>query len=81
MKYKVTAVFNGQTFKKNTDDVSATIDELKPDQLHTQMFLTVSGKNILAERILSLVQGKKLFANPEFKEIFINNLLLNYDRV
>lgn len=81
MKYTITANFNGKTFNTETDDVSKAIDELKPEQLLTEMYITVRGNELVSDRRLNLIQGRKLFANPEYKEIFINNLLLDYDRV
>ncbi len=70
-------LFNGDTFKKKTDDIAKTILDLKPEQLHTEVYITVkSGKEYAQERRLNLIQGKKLFINEDFMDVFISNLML-----
>lgn len=71
-------LFNGLKFLKKTNDIAETILKLKPDVLHTDIYVTVSKqKEILAERKLNLIQGRKLFLDEGFLQVFINNLLLN----
>ena len=73
--YKVEMVFNGSTFKKTTDDVAKTIVELKPDVLHTEVYVSVSKGKDTMERKLNLVQGKRLFLSEDFLSVFISNLM------
>lgn len=75
-KYAVQMLFNGEKFTKQTDNLGETFVSLKPEQLHTDMFVIVKKGEAVMERHLNLIEGKMLFANPDYREIFINNLLL-----
>jgi hypothetical protein len=70
-------VFNGETFEKRPKDVRQAILALKPAQLHTDIFVTLKKGNDVRERHLSLSQGKKLFNNEDFLDVFVLNLMLN----
>lgn len=70
--------FNGITVKKRpktTADLDESVMALKPDFLHTEMYLTVKNGPFLYERRLSLIQGRKMFADPMYREILLNNVL------
>lgn len=75
--YKLTMIFNGMTFVKQTDDIAKAILSLKPDVLYTDIYITVKQGKEITERKLNLKQGKNLFVNEDYLPIFINNLLLN----
>lgn len=75
--YSVWAKFNGMEFRKRTNDLQQAILDLKPDILHTEMYLIAKKGKESSERQLNLKQGKKLFNDDMFREVFINNLLLN----
>jgi len=77
--YKLEMIFNGLTFKKSTNDLSKTILSLKPDILYTEIYITVKKGDVVSEKKINLVQGRKLFNNSDFLEIFINNLLFNFN--
>jgi hypothetical protein len=74
--YSVQFIFNGETLEEKCDAVDVAIQKVRPEQLHTDMFVTVKKGTAVMERHLNLTQGRMLFANPDFREIFINNLLL-----
>ena len=79
-KYNLTLLFNGETFKKRTANLKEAILSLKPEALVTEVYLIVKpvgSKEDATERKLNLIQGKRLFNNEEFMEVFINNLLLS----
>ena len=75
--YSLTATYNGETVKKSTDNLDETIKELRPDWLHTEMYLTVKKGKQVAERRVKLVDAKKIFNNEVNREVFINNLLIS----
>ncbi|PJC41176.1 MAG: hypothetical protein CO041_05950 [Candidatus Pacebacteria bacterium CG_4_9_14_0_2_um_filter_40_15] len=75
-KYTVTFKFNGATVTKKTDDVAVAIEEVKPKQLHTEMYVTVKNGNQLVERRLLLIPAKRVFSDAFHRQVFINNLLL-----
>jgi len=75
--YTLTAVFNGITKEVEDTDIVEAIERIRPEHLLTEMYLTINKDGQETERRLNLVQGRKLFANPDFKQIFINNLLLD----
>ena len=75
-KYGVTFLINGETKRKRTDNIEEAILAVKPEMLHTEMYITVKvGKNLI-ERKLPLINARKLFNDSTFREIFINNLML-----
>lgn len=75
--YNLTLNFNGETFTKRPKDIKKAILSLKPEMLLTEMYVTLKNKKDIRERKLTLIQGRKLFNNEDFLDIFINNLLIN----
>jgi hypothetical protein len=75
--YSVWAKFNGVEVRRHTNDLDETLVALKPEWLHTEVFLKVKKGDTTAERYLGLVQAKQMFANQFNREVFINNLLLS----
>lgn len=78
MKYNLTLLFNGETKKKRTENIKDTILSLKPEVLYTEVYVILSevGSKNKTERRLSLRQGKQLFNNDSFLDVFIINLLV-----
>jgi len=78
-KYKLTLLFNGLVFKKQTDNIAETMLKLTPDVLYTEVFITVKDNQTkeITDRRLSLTQGKKMFRDETVLDIFINNLMLS----
>lgn len=76
--YNLTLQFNGETFNKRPkkETLKKTILSLKPSVLYTEMYVTLKDKQDVRERKLNLVQGKNLFNNEDFLDVFIINLLL-----
>ena len=74
--YSVWAKFNGMEFRKRTNDLDATIKELQPDWLHTDVFITVKKGTQVSERHLNMTQAKRLFRIDFNREVFISNLML-----
>lgn len=75
--YSLVFKFNGFTKKKFTDNLDEAIQAVKPPLLLTEMYVTAKKGDAVSERKLNLVQGRKLFNDSVFREVFINNLLLN----
>lgn len=69
---------NGETIKKRTENIKDAILSLKPEVLVTEIYVNVQkvGSKDITERKLNLVQGKKLFRDENFLDVFIMNLLL-----
>ncbi len=70
--------FNGTTVKKRPKtfaDLEGAIMYLKPDFVHTEMYITIKNGQFVYERKLNLIQGRKLFADPVAREILLNNVL------
>jgi len=69
-------------FEKRTSDVIKTLLELKPDFVQCDTYITLSrgaGKDkITTERKLNLTQGKKVFLDENVREVFVNNLLVEF---
>ena len=73
--YQVEIKMNGKVFKKKGSDISEVIMGLKPEFVLTQSFITVKYKKRTFERMLTLHQGRKLFNDGTYREMFINNLI------
>jgi hypothetical protein len=74
--YTLKLIFNGLTFTKRGSDIAKMILSVKPEVLYTEIYVVMGKKGDTIERRLNLIQGRKLFTNDDFLEIFINNLLL-----
>jgi len=74
--YNLTLNFNGETYTKRAKDVKSAIMSLKPTLLFTDVYITVKDKEDFRERKLNLFQGRKLFQDENFLDVFIINLLL-----
>ena len=75
--YNLTLKFNGEIFNKRPKDIKKAILDTKPDVLHTEMYVILKKGNDVRERKLNLRQGKSLFNNEDFLNIFVMNLQLN----
>jgi len=75
--YYLTLNFNGETYNKRPKDVKAAIISVKPQLLFTDVYVTLkNNKNDVRERKLNLHQGRKLFQDENFLEVFVMNLLM-----
>lgn len=74
--YNLTLKFNGEEFKKRAKDIKKAILSLKPEWLHTEVYVTLKKGDDVRERKLNLTQGKNLFRNEDFLDVFVMNLLL-----
>lgn len=74
--YSLWVKFNGIEKRKRTDDLDETLKSLKPDWLHTEMYVKVKKGDTTSERHLNLIQAKRMFSDDLSREIFINNLHL-----
>lgn len=73
----LTLSFNGETYTKRPKDVKAAIISVKPQLLFTDVYVTLkNNKNDVRERKLNLHQGRKLFQDENFLEVFVMNLLM-----
>jgi hypothetical protein len=75
-RFSVTAIINGNTFSKKTDNVEATLLELQPEQVFSEMYVTVQHKEGVSERRLTALNAKKFYQDEVFRQVFMNNLLL-----
>lgn len=76
-KYTINFHFNGGVFTKRNASVKDAILQVAPELLHTEMYVTVKNGKDVTERKLTLIDGRKLFRDETFLDIFTNNLLLN----
>lgn len=74
--YSLTAKFNGETYRKRTDDLNETIKALQPAWLHTDVDITVKKDKQEAIRHISLIKARRLFNDDVTREVFINNLFI-----
>lgn len=78
MKYNLTILMNGETFRKRTENLKETILSLKPETVLTEVYFIVSkvGSKEKIERRLGLRPAKKLFNDEDALDVFLINLLL-----
>ncbi len=76
--YTVTAKFNDTETTVKGDDLDTLLLQLAPEQLHTEMYITVAKGEESTERRLPLVRGRMLFTDDLTREIFINNLTYSF---
>jgi len=74
--YNLTLKFNGEELTKRRKDIKQAILSLKPEWLHTEVYVTLKKGDDVRERKLNLTQGKNLFRNEDFLDVFVMNLLL-----
>ena len=74
-KYKLEMFFNGFHFETKTNDIRESILSFSPGELFTEVFITITEKAGVRDRKLTLRQGKNLFMNEVFTDVFISNLL------
>jgi len=75
--YSIELLCNGETMKATANDIEQGLLSLKPVFVHTDSYVIISkGDEVIAERRLPLIKARMLFANPDFRSVFINNLLL-----
>lgn len=73
----VTFKFNGEETRKRTDNLFKTIEEIKPELLHTEMFISVKKDGHTIDRRLSLVNARRIFRDEMARQVFINNMQLH----
>lgn len=76
-EYTIELLCNGETTKTTCSDIEQGLLDIKPEFVHTDSYVTIYRKGeIIAERRLPLIKARMLFANPDFRLVFISNLLL-----
>jgi hypothetical protein len=63
--------------KKYSLKMTFNILSLKPELLHTEVYVTATKGKEESERRLSLTQAKRVFRDDLVRQVFIHNLLLN----
>ena len=77
MKYKLELTFNGETFTKETDDLKKAFMDMKQEAVHTEGYITITNEDSNTfQRRLDLVKLRKLFADKETLDIFIDTLVI-----
>lgn len=66
---------NGEVFDIETDNIKEELAKFTPDQVFTEVYVTIRRGLSEIIRRLTLPRAKKLFRDPEQQEIFVANLL------
>ena len=75
-KYRVTAIINNETYNKRTNDIEQTLLDLQPQFVLSEIYLTIKTKETTTERRILAQDAKKFYADPIFRQVFMNNLTL-----
>ena len=70
-------LFNGLEFNTESDTLEDGVLSLKPEQLHTEVYITANNGKETSERRWSLNEARRVFSDADVRHIFCNNLLLN----
>ncbi len=65
-KYTIKVKMNGLDFLKRNSSIAEALYQIKPETLYTEVYITVKDGDFIAERRLTLIQGKKLFSDEQF---------------
>jgi hypothetical protein len=74
-EYNLTISFNDQIFTFDTDDLAESIMSVAPFQLKTRVLFLIKKGDLVCEKMLLLLQGRRLFMNKVALEVFINKLV------
>lgn len=74
--YSLTLIINGETVEKKGKDIEKAILSARPELVVCEMYVTAKKGDHIAERRLPLLQARKLFNDETFRQIFLNNLLI-----
>lgn len=74
-KYHLTLSFNDQVFEFDTDDLAESIMSVAPQFLKTRVLFKIKYGDLLCDKMLFLLQGRRLFRNKVYLEVFINKLV------
>lgn len=72
----LTLNFNGELHTPKAKGIAKAIMSVKPATLFTDVYVTYDVDGDIRERKLNLTQGKKLFNNEDFLNVFVMNLQL-----
>ena len=75
--YSIELKINGETHTFSGDSLEELILNTEPEMVLTEAYITARKGDVVMERKLNLNQARDLYRNPGYREIFINNLLLN----
>ena len=75
--YIIEIILNGKTFTKRTKDLAKAILSLKPELVLTESYIRVKKNKFVSERKLTAKQTRFLFNDEDYRNIFINNLLVD----
>lgn len=76
--YTLSGRINEVPFSKQTKNIDKTLLELKPEFVFCDTYITLSRGKIKTERKLNLTQGKRLFLDENVREVFVNNLMMEF---
>lgn len=74
-KYHLTLSFNDQVFEFDTNDLAESIMSVAPVLLKTRVLFKIRYGDLLCDKMLFLLQGRRMFRNKVYLEVFINKLV------
>jgi hypothetical protein len=74
-EYNLTMSFNDQVHNVETDNLYEAISELIPFQLKTRVIILVKKGELSCEKMMLLLEARRVFRNKVALEVFINRLI------
>jgi hypothetical protein len=74
-EYNLTMSLNDQVFNVETDNLYEAISELIPFQLKTRVIILVKKGELSCEKMMLLLEARRVFRNKVALEVFINRLI------
>ena len=74
-QYSLTIALNDQIFTIETDNLAEAIMSVAPRFLKTRVLINIKKGNLVCEKMLLLLEGRRIFRNKVALEVFINRLI------
>ena len=75
-EYLLEVKMNDETYSVETDDLDQALQDLKPEQFLSEVYVKVTKGEHEIEKRLSLNEARRVFLNGVNREVFVNNLLI-----
>lgn len=73
--YKIAVTMNGDIYETETKDLKKSLSKFKPEDVHTEVYVSITKGVGSFIRKLSLPKAKTIFRDEEQLDLFLTNLL------
>jgi len=73
--YKIALSMNGDIYETETKDVHKSLSKFKPEDIHTEVYVSITRGSHDFTRKLPMTKAKTIFGDSEQMDLFLTNLL------